>query len=910
MEESRQDPDKLLHAIQKEEEQKSTSRGHLKIFFGYAAGVGKTYAMLSAAHAAKQRGLDVVVGYVEPHARPETSALLNGLEVLPTLDIEYKGLELHEVDIDGAIKRNPQILLVDEFAHTNAEGSRHVKRYQDVEEILQAGIDVYTTLNVQHIESLNDTVASITGVFVHERIPDSVFDDADMVELVDIEPKDLIDRLNSGNVYRETQAERAVENFFTIDNLTALREIALRRCADRMTKLTDNARIKNRSEFRTDEHILVCLSPSSSNAKIIRSAARMRDAYMCALTALFVETPDFSDGNEERKRDLRQNMDLAEQFGATVETVYGDDVAYQISEFARLSGVTIIVMGRSSVRSMPGRRNLSDKVIAYAPNMDVHVIPDTPTKIAGKPEQAGEEEGAAKRKKKKEGGFNLGDVGKCVLILASCCFIGALFQYLDFYESNIIMVFVLGVVLICSITGHQAYGLISSVVSVLAFDFFFTEPQFTLVAYGHGYPVTFVIMFLVAFLTGSLAIRLRENAKQASKSAYRTTILFDTNQLLQKAESREEIVSTTCNQLVKLLGKDVVIYMAEDGRLSKQPKVFSSAEGTSEETYTTKKEEAVAEWVFKNNRSAGATTDTLPDAKCLYLSLRVNENVYGVVGIVMRDDQILESFESNILLSLLDEGAMALENDKNEREKEEAAVMAKNEQIRANLLRAVSHDLRTPLTSISGNASNLLSNDTSLDRNTKQRLYLDIYDDSMWLNSMVEDLLTVARIEEGRLNLRISTELVEDTITEALHHVNRRSVEHHITVEQEDEFLMAKMDGKLIVQVIINIVDNAIQYTPVGSHIVISTWRDGDWAVVSVADDGYGVSDDAKALVFDMFYTGDTKIADGCRSSGLGLSICKSIVDAHGGELTVTDNVPHGAVFTFTLPVGEVEIDE
>lgn len=910
MEESRQDPDKLLHAIQKEEEQKSTSRGHLKIFFGYAAGVGKTYAMLSAAHAAKQRGLDVVVGYVEPHARPETSALLNGLEVLPTLDIDYKGLELHEVDIDGAIKRNPQILLVDEFAHTNAEGSRHVKRYQDVEEILQAGIDVYTTLNVQHIESLNDTVASITGVFVHERIPDSVFDDADMVELVDIEPKDLIDRLNSGNVYRETQAERAVENFFTIDNLTALREIALRRCADRMTKLTDNARIKNRSEFRTDEHILVCLSPSSSNAKIIRSAARMRDAYMCALTALFVETPDFSDGNEERKRDLRQNMDLAEQFGATVETVYGDDVAYQISEFARLSGVTIIVMGRSSVRSMPGRRNLSDKVIAYAPNMDVHVIPDTPTKIAGKPEQAGEEEGAAKRKKKKEGGFSLGDVGKCVLILASCCFIGALFQYLDFYESNIIMVFVLGVVLICSITGHQAYGLISSIVSVLAFDFFFTEPQFTLVAYGHGYPVTFVIMFLVAFLTGSLAIRLRENAKQASKSAYRTTILFDTNQLLQKAESREEIVSTTCNQLVKLLGKDVVIYMAEDGKLSKQPKVFSSAEGTSEETYTTKKEEAVAEWVFKNNRSAGATTDTLPDAKCLYLSLRVNENVYGVVGIVMKDDQILESFESNILLSILDEGAMALENDKNEREKEEAAVMAKNEQIRANLLRAVSHDLRTPLTSISGNASNLLSNDTSLDRNTKQRLYLDIYDDSMWLNSMVEDLLTVARIEEGRLNLRISTELVEDTITEALHHVNRRSVEHHIMVEQEDEFLMAKMDGKLIVQVIINIVDNAIQYTPVGSHIVISTWRDGDWAVVSVADDGYGVSDDAKALVFDMFYTGDTQIADGCRSSGLGLSICKSIVDAHGGELTVTDNVPHGAVFTFTLPVGEVEIDE
>lgn len=348
MEEIRVNPDKLLETIRREDEKQQS--GHLKIFFGYAAGVGKTYTMLKAAQAAKNRGIDVIAGYVEPHARPETLELMKGLESLPTLEIKHKNMTLREFDLDQALARNPQLILVDELAHTNADGCRHEKRYKDIEELLKAGIDVYTTVNVQHIESLNDLVAAITGVSVQERIPDSVFDEADQVELVDIEPEDLINRLNAGKIYRDEQAQRALINFFSIENLTSLREIALRRCADRMNKLAERVRNVTNAEYYNDEHILVCLSASPSNKKIIRTAARMASAFKGTLTALFVETPGFSAVNEEDKKRLRDHIRLATQLGAKVETVYGDDISLQIAEFARLSGVSKIVMGRYSAK--------------------------------------------------------------------------------------------------------------------------------------------------------------------------------------------------------------------------------------------------------------------------------------------------------------------------------------------------------------------------------------------------------------------------------------------------------------------------------------------------------------------------------------------------------------------------------
>lgn len=377
MSESRLDPDKLLKVIRVEEE--NQTKGRLKIFFGYAAGVGKTYAMLKAAHIVKNQGVDVVAGYIEPHARPKTAALLNGLELLPIKEVEYNSITLREFDIDAALKRKPQLILVDELAHTNAQGCRHTKRYQDIKELLNAGIDVYTTVNVQHIESLCDVVASITEIFVRERIPDYFFDNANQVELVDIEPQELIDRLNAGNVYKETQVKQAVENFFTVENLTALREIALRRCADRVNILTENTRLRRHGDYHTDEHILVCLSSSPSNAKIIRTAARMATAFKGSFTALFVETPDFSVMSEENVKRLHSNMRLAEQLGANIETFYGEDVPFQIAEFARLSGVSKIVIGRSSgvKRHLFSKPTLTEKLIASAPNLDVHIIPDT-----------------------------------------------------------------------------------------------------------------------------------------------------------------------------------------------------------------------------------------------------------------------------------------------------------------------------------------------------------------------------------------------------------------------------------------------------------------------------------------------------------------------------------------------------
>lgn len=899
MSEARLNPDELLKVIRVEEE--NQTKGHLKIFFGYAAGVGKTYAMLKAAHIAKNQGVDVVAGYIEPHARPETAALLNGLKLLPTKEVEYNGIKLHEFDIDTALKRKPQLMLVDELAHTNAQGCRHTKRYQDIKELLNAGIDVYTTVNVQHIESLCDVVASITEVFVRERIPDSLFDNADQVELVDIETQELIDRLNAGNVYKEEQAKQAVENFFTVENLTALREIALRRCADRVNILTENARLKSHGNYHTDEHILVCLSSSPSNAKIIRTAARMATAFKGAFTALFVETPDFSVMSEENVKRLRSNMRLAEQLGAKIETVYGEDVPFQIAEFARLSGVSKIVIGRSSgvKRHLFSKPTLTEKLIASAPNLDIHIIPDTVSNEAVYR--------LRKAKKRHHIIFSAADILKCIVILLASSLIGTIFENLGFAEANIIPVFVLGVLVISVITKHQIYSLISSIVSVLVFNFLFTEPKFTLQAYDQGYPVTFLIMFLAAFLTGSLAIRLKNQAKQSARAAYRTKVLFDTNQLLQQSKDKNEIISVTSNQLIKLLGKDVVFYLAEKEKLE-EPHIFS-ATNENLEVYTSDNEKAVAGWVFKNNKRAGATTETLSSAKCLYLAVRVNNIVYGVVGIVM-GEKPLDPFENSILLSILGECALALENEKNAREKEEAAVLAKNEQLRANLLRAISHDLRTPLTSISGNASNLLSNGDSFDMDTKKQLYTDIYDDSMWLIGLVENLLAVTRIEEGRLNLNISENLIDDAVTEALHHINRKSVEHHITVENEDELLLAKMDAKLIVQVIINLVDNAIKYTPKNSNIRISTEKQGDKAVVSLADDGDGIPDEMKPRVFDMFYSGANKLADSRRSLGLGLSLCKSIINAHGGEITVSDNLPHGTVFTFTLPIGEVKVYE
>ena len=471
---------------------------------------------------------------------------------------------------------------------------------------------------------------------------------------------------------------------------------------------------------------------------------------------------------------------------------------------------------------------------------------------------------------------NFRDLFTSILILLAASVMGYFFNSLGFANANIMTVFVFAVQLIAVLTNHRTYSMIAAVLSVLIFNFLFTTPRYTFHAYGEGYPVTFLIMFGIAFLTGTLALKLKNQAKQSEMVAFRTKILFDTNQILQCARGREEIISKTGQQLRKLLGRNVIFYSVKDHELEKS-KVFMMEDREWSEQQKLKKEKYVAEWVLKHRKRAGAGTGNFPGAECLYLTVGVNETVYGVLGISIEKKQ-LESFEKSILQAIIGECALALENEQITIEKEKAAILAKNEQLRSNLLRAISHDLRTPLTSISGNASNLLSNADYFDKETKKQLYLDIYDDSMWLINLIENMLSVTRLEEGRMNLNISVELVDDVIQEALRHVDRKKDEHTITVEHEDELLLARMDSRLIVQMVINLVDNAIKYTQKGSHIDIRTGREGKNAVISVADDGPGISDEMKEHIFETFYTGTNKIADSRRSLGLGLALCKSIV--------------------------------
>lgn len=650
-----------------------------------------------------------------------------------------------------------------------------------------------------------------------------------------------------------------------------------------------------------DEHILVCLSSAPSNSKIIRTAAKMADAFSGNFTALYIETPGFASLDETNKKRLKQNMKLARQLGAKVETVSGDDVPYQIAEFARLSGVTKIVIGRSAAvkKHLIRKPTLTEKLIAHAPNIDIHIIPD------------GVEVTHYKAPKdKKASGFTLSvhDLLVSVGLLIGATLLGYVFYGLGFTEANIITVYILGVLLISILTKYRAYSLASSLVSVILFNFFFTEPYFTMKAYEKGYPATFAIMFVSAFISSTLAIKLKDHAKKSAQSAYRTKILFDTNQLLQRTDNESDIIAIAAHQLMKLLKRDIIIYPVVNNNIG-EANIFLSDGDEDEIKDIIIDEKEVAQWVLENNHQAGATTDIFPQAEFLYYAIRVNDKIYGIVGIHI-NEKAIDSFESSILLSILGECAISLENKKIAREKEESELLAKNEKMRANLLRAISHDLRTPLTSISGNADNLLSNGESFDADTKHQIYTDIYNDSMWLTNLVENLLSVTRLEDGNMKLNKSAELIDEIIAEALNHINKRSVEHKITVCESDDIMLVDVDARLIVQVIINIVDNAIKYTPKGSEITISTQKNDKMLSVSIADNGNGVADDIKDKVFNMFYTGANKIADSRRSLGLGLALCKTIISAHGGEITVSDNNPHGAVFTFTLPVKEVNINE
>lgn len=889
--------------------------GSLKIFFGYAAGVGKTYAMLAAAHKARQAGIDVVAGYVEPHMRPETQDLLQGLEVLPTLILHHGGLELHEFDLDAAIRRSPRLILVDEMAHTNVRGCRHLKRYQDIQELLRHGIDVYTTVNVQHVESLNDVVQSITGVEVRERVPDKVFDGATHVELVDIEPETLLARLQQGKIYQKEQARTALGNFFVLENLVALREIALRRTADIVSKTVEkNKALQQRSDYFTHEHVLVCLSSSPSNPRVIRTAARMAEAFHSKLTALFVETSTIRAGTKsgglsaDNKARLDANAHLAEQLGAQLVSVQGDDIAWQVAEFAKLGNVSKIVMGRpGKERSLFHRANFIDQITALAPHLDVYVIPD------GGPEKTAKK--VSPHPKSSQGIWRLPSLhfsgrecAVCTGFLAASTVLGLVFHALGFREATIIMAYMLGVLFSALHTSGLFAIVFSALGSVLAFNLFFTTPRLSFDVEDPAHWVTFGMMLVVSAIISSQTKRLQQQRTLAAHKAHRTALLLETSLTLQGARDEHEIIRETGRQLSRLLNRPIIFYPEHDGRLA-SPLIMADT-SINAEGYTAKEERAVAEWSLRNRKLAGAGTDTLPGARCLYLCIRGQDEALGVVGVPAQPAPV-DTFEKSLLTAVLSECALALEKERIRTSKDKAFIQARHEALRANLLRAISHDLRTPLTSISGNAQMLLAKGKALSDDIHQRLCKNMYDDAAWLISLVENILAVTRLEDGSAPLKLEVELVEDCIHEAINHASRHVEEHRVQACFEG-VLLARMDTRLIMQVLVNLVDNAVKYSPSGSTIIVNAAQHGEYVAISVGDEGAGIPDDAKERLFDMFFTlphtTDTP-TDSRRGLGLGLYLCKSIVAAHGGRIWVENNTPCGSLFIFTLPMALPEPD-
>ena len=654
--------------------------------------------------------------------------------------------------------------------------------------------------------------------------------------------------------------------------------------------------ITEKNNINSEEHILVCLSAAPSNKKIIDTATKMAEGLQARFTALYVQTGTKAEAMDKER--LEEHIRYAEKLGAEIVMTHGENIPVQIAEYARLSNVTKIVIGQSNARRnhFLSRMTLTEKLIELVPDIDIHIIPDAvKTKTYQKRPFAWYMEKPSVR-----------DYFLTAFIFAVCTLIGLLFQKLNFTDTNIVTIYILGVLLTSIVTDGYLCSVAGSFLSVFLFCFFLTEPRMSFKTYAVGYPVTFFIMLISSVLTGALAAKLKTHAKLSTQLAFRAQILFDTDRLLQKAKGETEILDVTCTQLLRLLNRNITAYVVENGTLS-EGKLFSGEKEDTED-FLIPEEQQIAKWVCENRQHAGASTHHFPQAKCLYLAIRSGDNVYGVIGIPLQKET-LDTFEYSILLSVINECALAMENAKNALEKEKNAVIAKNEQLRADLLRAISHDLRTPLCSISGNADMLLGNSDRLDEATKHQIYSDIYDDSEWLIGVVENLLSITRLNDGRLKFKFTDQLLDEVIAESLRHISRKHDDYKIVTDCE-ELVLARMDVRLIMQVLVNLIDNAIKYTPPGSVICIRGTKTDGKAQISVEDNGPGIPEEMKSHIFEMFYTGKTTVADSHRSLGLGLALCHSIIEAHEGTLVLTDHDPHGCNFTFTLPLSEVTLNE
>lgn len=884
--ERRPDPDELLARVKEAETRQG--RGKLKIFFGAAAGVGKTYAMLEAAHEQRAQGVDVVAGWVDSHGRGGTEALLDGLEILPRRPVEYRGTTLAELDLDAALARRPGLLLVDELAHTNAPGSRHAKRWQDVLELLDAGIDVYTAMNVQHVESLNDVVATITGVVVRETVPDSIFEHTDEVELIDLPPDDLLHRLRAGKIYVPDQAREAIQNFFRKGNLIALRELALRVTAQHVdVEMRDYRRDHAIHEtWPVRERLLVCIGPSPSSNRLVRAAKRMAEGLGAEWIVAYVETPAQTRLTQDARDRVAQTMRLADQLGAETHTLTGARMSDEILAFARARNVSKIVVGKPErplwKRIVMG--SIVDTLVQGSGEIDVYVISgdrDDSRPVPPRPWR------------RRAHGAPYGAAAAAVAISTAIAW--AMFP--AFGVSNLIMVYLLGVIVVATRYGHGP-SLLATLLSVAAFDFFFVPPYFTFAVSDTEYLVTFAVMLVVALVISSLAVRIRAQAESARERERRMAALYAMSRELAGTRGARELREVAVRHIGEVFRTEVVVLLPQpDGPLAPAP-------GESAQFPMDTSELAVGQWVHEHGQVAGLGTDTLPGASGLYLPLIGSRGTVGVLGLRPRDPRPLQAPEQlHQLEAFASQTALAIERARLAEDAERAQVRVETERLRNSLLSSVSHDLRTPLASITGAASTLLEHEAGLDARTRRDLLETLHEEADRLNRLVQNLLEMTRLESGALQLHSEWHPVEEVVGAALGRFGKALARRPVTTHVPSELPLVPMDDVLIEQVLINLIDNVLKYTPAESPIDVTAEDTGGAVLIAVADRGPGLPPGEERRIFEKFHR--TEGAPTVRGAGLGLAICQGIVRAHGGRIWAENRPGGGVIVRFTLPVKE-----
>ena len=889
----RPDPDLLLAKVNRQELQ--ARRGKLRIYFGSSAGVGKTYAMLTAARKLASEGRQVVVGVVETHGRAETAALLEGLEILPPKSIEYRGKTLLEFDLDAALARRPQLILVDELAHSNVTGTRHPKRWQDVDELLAAGIDVFSTLNVQHLESLNDVIGGITNVRVWETVPDKVFDAADEVVLVDIPADELLARLKAGKVYVAQQAEHAAQHFFRKGNLMALRELALRRTADRIEGDVQAYRVDQSigSVWKTATALLTCVGPDAAAERVVRAAARLAGQLNTEWHAVYVETPSLQRLAPAKREKILANLNLAQQLGATTAVIASAEIAESIIAYARKNNLSKLVIGRDPVRRLwPWQRSSGQKLALLAPDIDLIEIGRAENSAKenareGVPLPPAADLESNQRRKVKRLRYLWAAI-TCVFVTLISVPLAAHFE-----NSNIVAIYILDVVLVGVWLGRGPAAL-AAVLGVCAFDFFFVPPRLSFAVSDVQYLLTFFIMLAVGLITGQLTAGLRFQARVAAHREERAGSLYEFARDLSGAVQVEQVVKISDESIQRTFRASAALLLPDaSGRLIA---TMSNTVGLSVEIGT-------AQWAFDRGQPAGSGTDTLPGSEVLYIPLRAPTKARGVLAVKAHNRRMLRIPEQRQLLdtfaALI---AIALERVHYVGIAQDALLKMESERLRNSLLAALSHDLRTPLTVLGGLAESLALTAPKLSSQQLETAQA-IQDEARRMSTMVSNLLDMARIESGEVKLNLQWQPLEEVVGAALEATRAMLQRHTVVVQLPRDLPLIKFDAVAIERVLVNLLENVSKYTPSGSTVTLSALVTGEELSVSVADNGPGLPVGREEAVFQKFTRGERESAT--PGVGLGLAICRAIIESHQGRISAAQRPGGGAVFTFTLPLGQ-----